>query len=147
MGLWPFLHDVLVLRPPKAMQVGVGFNNPRPVQVNRFMCVIQCTGENTNALDMIKQANMGTNLNPKDHPYVVNWGTLRSDLEYLEKLMTDKNLFHGMVKTWRYQHTKFPTTKILGMSIQDTKLQMDTGYKFSWTSAPRTRSSMRWTGW
>ena len=56
---------------------------------------------------------------------------MRIDLDYLERQISDKNVYWGMVPTWRYQHCMFPTTKLLGIGIQETMLKMDTGFKFS----------------
>ena len=92
-GLWPFWDDIQVMRPPRAMQVGVGYMYPKPVQVNRFMVVLQASGENLQALQMITDANNGLKLENSSHNFVINWGTLRTDLDYIEKQMQTKPMF------------------------------------------------------
>jgi hypothetical protein len=54
--MWPFIDEVHIMKPPKMMQLGVGFHHPKPVQVNRFMACIIISGDNKGASDMVWQA-------------------------------------------------------------------------------------------
>ena len=54
------------------MQIGLGFNNPKPVQVQRYHMLLQFTGENTVAEAMLQEATMGTWLNNSDHPRFID---------------------------------------------------------------------------
>ena len=55
-ALWPFIDEIKILKPPKAMQLGVGFNHPKPVQVTRYMICMVMSGENPKAKTMIHEA-------------------------------------------------------------------------------------------
>ena len=57
-GLWPFIEEVLIMTPPKQMQLGVGYHNPRAVQVNRYMACICMSGESNVAYNMVWEAPM-----------------------------------------------------------------------------------------
>ena len=72
------------------MQLGLGFNNPNAVQVERYHMVLQFTGENTVAKAMMQEATVGTWLNKSDHPHFFDWGTLRTDLDFLGPRMKTK---------------------------------------------------------
>jgi hypothetical protein len=54
--LWPFIDEIKILKPPKAMQLGVGFNHPKPVQVTRYMNCVIMSGDNPKAQTMIREA-------------------------------------------------------------------------------------------
>ena len=55
-ALWPFIDEIKILKPPKAMQLGVGFNHPKPVQVTRYMICMVMSGENQRAKTLIHEA-------------------------------------------------------------------------------------------
>ena len=54
--MWPFIDEVHIMKPPKMMQLGVGYHHPKPVQVNRFMACIIISGDNKCAADMVWKA-------------------------------------------------------------------------------------------
>ena len=114
--LWPFIDKVLFLRPPKDLQVSSSFRNPTPIKVVRYFGVIIMTGDNTQALNMVENANKGVRLANSDHPHKVRWGAMRSDLNWLEKSIKEKSWHKPLVKTWRYQHTPFPKCQVQGNS-------------------------------
>ena len=61
------------------MQLGLGFNNPKPSQVEKYHMVLQFIGENTVAKAMLQEATMGTCLNNSDNPHCIDSGLLRTD--------------------------------------------------------------------
>ena len=65
------------------MQIGWDYQPPKPVQVQRYHMVLQFTGEHTVATAMLHETTMGTWLNNSDHPHFIDWGTLRTDLDFL----------------------------------------------------------------
>ena len=54
--MWPFIDEVLIMTPPKQMQLGVNFMNPKPVQVSRYMACIVISGDNKVASNMVWEA-------------------------------------------------------------------------------------------
>ena len=65
------------------MQLGLGFHEPKAVQDQRYHMVWQFIGENTVAHAMMQEAFMGTWLNNSDHTHFIDWGSLRTDLDYM----------------------------------------------------------------
>ena len=64
----------------------------------------------------------------------MTWGALRGNLLDMELLMKQQgNNMEVLIPTWRYQHTEFPTTKIMDMKKDgDTAiLEVHTGFKYS----------------
>ena len=55
-GMWPFIDQVFIMKPPKQLQLGIGYNNPKPVQVSRCMACIVISGDNLRARNMVWQA-------------------------------------------------------------------------------------------
>lgn len=55
-AMWPFIDEIKILKPPKAMQLGVGFNHPKPVQVTRYMICVVMSGENWKAQKLVHEA-------------------------------------------------------------------------------------------
>ena len=83
--LWPFVDRVLFLRPPEDLQVSSSFRNHASIKVVRYCGAITVTGENTQPPNMVETANAGVWLANSDHTHKVRWGTMRSDLNWLEK--------------------------------------------------------------
>ena len=80
------------------------------------------------------EAHMVTYLNNSDNTHQVTWGALRGNLDYMELLMKQQgNNMEVLIPTWRYQHTEFPTTKIMDMKKDgDTApLEVHTGFKYN----------------
>jgi hypothetical protein len=55
-GLWGFIDKVIIMKPPKQLQIGVGYQNPRPVQVSRYMACIIFDGENKGGSNLVWKA-------------------------------------------------------------------------------------------
>jgi hypothetical protein len=55
-AMWPFIDEIKILKPPKAMQLGVGYKFPKPVQVSRYMICVVMSGDNYRAHRLIYEA-------------------------------------------------------------------------------------------
>ena len=58
-GMWPFIDQVFIMKPPKQLQLGIGWISPKPVQVSRYMACIVISGDNRRARNMVWQAICG----------------------------------------------------------------------------------------
>ena len=126
-SMWGLIDEVLMMKPPKMVQVSVGWYNPKAIQVSRYPLLIVCKGSNTKAFEMVMQAlyivwhmlylarehNNYNNSNKQhsqthlqahmgtwmhlDHPYLFNWGTLRCSLELLERKMGQYGNHHSFL--------------------------------------------------
>ena len=132
-GMWPFIDQVFIMKPPKQLQLGIGWISPKPVQVSRYMACIVISGDNLRARNMVWQAHMGTWLNNNDNTHIINWGCLRSNLDHMEHLMSKQgNHMEVMVPTWRYDHSPFPLTTMVSAGVgQLGSLEVATGLKYS----------------
>ncbi len=86
-GLWGFMDNLVVMKPPKPMQLGLCYKSHKPAQVQRYHMVLEFSGENIVAQAMVQEADKGTWLIKSDHPHFIDWGTLRTDLDLLEVSM------------------------------------------------------------
>ena len=59
-GLWGFMDNLVVMQPPKPMQIGLGWRSPKPVQAQRYHMVLQFCGDNSVAQTMVQEATKGT---------------------------------------------------------------------------------------
>ena len=80
------MDNLVVMKPPKPMQLGFGLHDPKAVQVQRYHMVLQFTGENTVTQAMMQYAIMGTCLNNSDHPHCIGWGSQRTNLDFLDEI-------------------------------------------------------------
>ena len=130
-GLWPFIDELQFFKPPKHMQVGVGYHAPKATQVCRYHGVLVFSGSNQLARDTVNAANKNTWLQNTQNVWMEKWGTLRMDLSFLEKKMTNsKKPMMGMVlKTWRWVHCPPPKITIWGPPLHDIDINL--GWKFS----------------
>ena len=55
---------------------------------------------------------------------------MRSDLNWLEKNIKDRNWHKPLLKTWRHQHTPFPKCQVMGNSPTMAP-NIKTGFKWS----------------
>jgi hypothetical protein len=55
-AMWPFIDEIKILKPPKAMQIGVGYKWPKPIQVSRYMICVVMSGDNIKAKKMVSKA-------------------------------------------------------------------------------------------
>jgi len=55
-AMWPFIDKIEILKPPKALQLGVGYQHPKPVQVIRYMICVVMTGDNKKAQKLVHEA-------------------------------------------------------------------------------------------
>ena len=125
-GLWPWIQDVAVLRPTKNVQVGVNYHKWTAAQLQKFMVLVELSPDPAKARDCVRQARKDTYLNNDDNEHQIYWGTLRSQLDYLDHKIGDDNLnrtrdgrhnyFKGLLPTWHWVHVPFPDTKIFGTS-------------------------------
>jgi hypothetical protein len=78
------------------------------------------------------EAHKGTWLNNMDHPHLINWGTLRSNVDFMEMQMKMQgNYMEHTIPTWRCQHDPFPNCQVLEEPDDATSLQVETGFKYS----------------
>ena len=55
-SMWGLIDEILMMKPPKMVQVSVGWYNPKAIQVSRYPLVIVCKGSSTKAYDMVCKA-------------------------------------------------------------------------------------------
>jgi len=55
-SMWGLIDEVLMMKPPKLVQVSVGWYNPKAIQLSRHPVVIVCKGSNNKAYDMVCKA-------------------------------------------------------------------------------------------
>ena len=70
----------------------------------------------------------GDQLSNLANPNTLQWGTLRESLDKLERDIHEKGI--PLMKTWRYMHSKFPTT-LLYKDCKMGLLEANTGFKFN----------------
>ena len=54
--LWPFIDEIKILKPTRAMQLGAGYSHPKPVQVTRYMICVIMSGDNWKSQRMLHEA-------------------------------------------------------------------------------------------
>ena len=69
----------------------------------------------------------GVWLNNNLNTHTITWGTLRENLDKLEKDCSHKGIY--LMPTWRYHHSSFPETKVY-KPLADL-ISLPTGYKFN----------------
>jgi len=110
MPLWPFIDNIVFLKQLKDLQLSAGWATNTPVKVTRYLGVIIMSGENTTAIQMVKDAHDGVWLSNNDNPHKIKWGTLRMDLHHLQShKMREKTFYKPLIKVWRYLHVPFPS--------------------------------------
>ena len=84
-GLWGFMDNLVVMSPPKPLQVGLGYKEPEPVQVQRYHMVLQFIGGSIVAKQRLccKMPLWGPGSINSGHPHLIEWGALRTDLDLL----------------------------------------------------------------
>ena len=113
-GLWSCMDNLVVKKPPKPMKLVLGLNDPKAVKVQRYHMVLQFIGENTVAQVMMQDAIMGSWLDNSDHPHFIDWGTLRTEVDFLLTNVNKNSLHKDMIPTWRYHHSEFPRAMVFG---------------------------------
>ena len=97
-GLWPFIDELQFFKPPKHMQVGVGYHAPKACQICRYHGVLVFSGSNQLGKDTVLATHQGTWLSIWQNVWIEKWGTLRMDLALLEKMLTNsKKPMMGMI--------------------------------------------------
>jgi hypothetical protein len=93
--------------------------------------VLIFTGSNLQAKALLDFAHKDTYLQNSKNVWMEKWGTLRMDLDFLEKKMREqkKPMFQYIVKTWRWMHVPPPKITIWGPPLHEIDLSL--GYKFS----------------
>ena len=110
-GLWPFIDDLQFFKPPKMMQVGVGWDFPKAAQVCRYFGLLVFSGKNQQAKACVTAAHSNEVWLPNSQNiWMERWGTLRMDLDFLEKKMNQnpKAGNNMLLKTWRWLMVKPP---------------------------------------
>ena len=74
------------------MQLGFVCHDPKPVQAQRYHMVLQFIGGYIAAQAMMQEAIMGTWLNNSNHPHFIDWGSLRTDLDFLEENISNNSV-------------------------------------------------------
>jgi len=129
-GLWPFIDELQFFTPPKHMQVGVGWTAPKAAQVCRYHGVLIFSGSNTKAQELLDYAHKDIQLANSQNVWMEKWGTLRMDLDFLEKRMNSKKpMLAGMLKTWRWMHCTPPKITVWGPP--PCPIDLSLGFKFS----------------
>ena len=124
MDLWPFIDELQFFKSPKQMRVGLGLG-PKPSQACRYHGDLVFSGSNQQAKELVLAAHKDT------YVWREKWGTLRVDLDFLEKKMRNakKPLRGHYLKTWRWMHCPPPKIYIWGSALHEIDLSL--GWKFS----------------
>ena len=70
----------------------------------------------------------GDQLSNHANPNTLQWGTLRENLDKLERDIHEKGI--PLMKTWRYMHSQFPDT-LLYKDCRMGLLEVNTGFRFN----------------
>ena len=142
-GLWPFIDELNFFSPPKHMQVAIGWRAPRATQVCRYFGVLIFSGSNTRAQELLDYAHKDIHLANGQNVWMEKWGTLRMDLDFLEKRMNSKKpMLAGMLKTWRWMHC--PPPKITHWGPPPCPIDISLGFKFSLDFQTPSDPAERW---
>ena len=87
-GLWAFIDQIQVTVAPYKIQTSTGYKNPKPTQLEHHGVLMIISGENTKALQLVKDAHAQTWLSTESYVGQINWGCMRQSLDHLEYKMS-----------------------------------------------------------